>query len=79
MFFEPQIIASSTRVSLLVGTVLNLVNQGPALIAHTGISWPKIAMNYVVPFCVAAYSAAANQWRMRADRGAATDSRRLTQ
>jgi len=67
-FFEPPIVASATRVSLLVGTLLNLVNQGPALLAHTGISWPRIALNYLVPFCVATYSAAANQWRMRATR-----------
>lgn len=65
-FLEPQIIASATRVSLLVGTVLNLVNQGPVLVSQTGISWPKIAMNYIVPYCVATYSAAANQWRTRA-------------
>jgi hypothetical protein len=68
-FFEPHIMASAIRVSLLVGTVLNLVNQGPALVAHTGISWPKVAMNYLVPFCVATYSAAANQWRTRAAQG----------
>ena len=61
-FVEPHIIATAIRVSLLVGTVFNLVNQGPALVAHTGISWPKIAMNYLVPYCVATYSAAAIQW-----------------
>lgn len=65
-FFEPHIIATGIRVSLLVGTALNLINQGSELMAHSGISWPKIAMNYLVPYCVATYSAAANQWRMRA-------------
>jgi hypothetical protein len=62
-FLDPEIAATATRVSLLVGTVLNLINQGPELLARTGVSWPKIAMNYLVPFCVATYSAAATQWR----------------
>jgi len=62
-FLEPQIVATAVRVSLSVGTVLNLINQGSALYARTGISWPKIALNYIVPYCVATYSAAAMRWR----------------
>ncbi len=65
---EPHIVATAVRVSLLIGTVLNLINQGPELLAHRGVSWPRIAMNYIVPFCVATYSAAANQWRANAVR-----------
>ena len=34
-FVEPQIVASAVRVSLLVGTMLNFVNQGPALLARS--------------------------------------------
>ena len=67
-FVEPQIVARAVRVSLLVGTALNVVNQGPALLAHSGISWSRIALNYLVPYCVATYSAAANQWRAQAAR-----------
>jgi hypothetical protein len=48
--------------------VLNLINQGPEVLAHTGISLPRVSMNYIVPFCVATYSAAANQWRANAAR-----------
>lgn len=65
---EPHIVGTAARVSLLVGTVLNLVNQGPELLSHKGISWPRIAMNYIVPYCVATYSAAATQWRANATR-----------
>ena len=62
-FLEPQIVATAARVSLAVGTMLNLINQGPELFAHRGLSWPKIALNYIVPYCVATYSAAAVRWR----------------
>ncbi len=67
-FLEPHIVATAVRVSLLIGTVLNLINQGPELLAHSRISWPRIGMNYIVPFCVATYSAAANQWRANSAR-----------
>ena len=62
-FAEPHIAATAIRVALVVGTLLNLINQGPELLAHSGVNWHKIAMNYLVPYCVATYSASANQWR----------------
>jgi len=67
-FVEPQIAATAIRVALVVGTLLNLINQGPELLAQAGINWHKIAMNYVVPYCVATYSASANQWRSQKTR-----------
>jgi hypothetical protein len=67
-FLEPQIVATASRVALVVGTLLNLINQGPELLAHVGISWHKIAMNYLVPYCVATYSASAYQWGMHKTR-----------
>ena len=54
----PRILMSAGKVSLVVGTVLNLVNQGPVLCQQSRISWVKAVMNYLVPFCVSAYSAA---------------------
>jgi hypothetical protein len=67
-FVEPHIVATAVRVALVVGTLLNLINQGPELLSHVGISWQKIAMNYVVPYCVATYSASATQWRAQKTR-----------
>jgi len=43
--------------------VLNAINQGPAIMQASGISWPHVLMNFIVPFCVATYSAARNQIR----------------
>lgn len=55
------IIVNSIRIALVVGTLLNLINQGEALLAWSGISWLHVALNYLVPYCVASYSAAKNQ------------------
>jgi hypothetical protein len=42
-------------VALVVGTALNLINQGDALAAgHAPILW-KLMLTYVVPFAVASY------------------------
>jgi hypothetical protein len=52
-----KIVKNSLRIALMVGSILNLVNQGSAILAGTGISWIHVALNYVVPYCVASYSA----------------------
>ncbi len=50
--------ASAMRVAIVVGTCLNIINQG-ATIWHGGdTDWPRFLMNYAVPFLVASYSAA---------------------
>ncbi|MBZ0142335.1 MAG: nitrate/nitrite transporter NrtS [Rhodocyclaceae bacterium] len=54
------------RVSLLVGTVLNILNQGERLLGGAP-SWFNVLCNYLVPFCVSAYSAARSE--MRSGRG----------
>lgn len=47
----------SFRVALVVGTVLCLINQGDALFSGAPISWPKLALTYVVPYLVSTYGA----------------------
>lgn len=44
-------------VMLIVGSVLNLINQGDALIHALPINLPKVLLTYLVPFCVATYGA----------------------
>lgn len=56
-----RIAASALRISLAVGTVLNLINQGGAILDGADISWFHALLNYLVPYCVASYSAAKNQ------------------
>ncbi|MEM7016866.1 MAG: nitrate/nitrite transporter NrtS, partial [Pseudomonadota bacterium] len=44
---------------LVVGTVLNLINQGDVILMGQwdGIHWGKLLLTYLVPFCVSVYSA----------------------
>lgn len=60
---NPQLLRASLKVALVVGCVLNAINQGAALLKASGVSWPHVVLNFVVPFCVATYSAARNQIR----------------
>lgn len=46
-------------VSVVVGTLLTLINQGDVLIAAR-IDVLKAVLTYLVPFCVSVYSAAAH-------------------
>ena len=55
---RPQILRNALKVSLVVGTLLNLINQGERLFAGDGLLWGYVLMNYLVPFCVATYSGA---------------------
>jgi hypothetical protein len=47
----------SVVVAAVVGTVLNLINQGDALLDGGSINWLKIALTYAVPYCVSTYGA----------------------
>jgi hypothetical protein len=48
----------SFAVALVVGTILNLINQGDALLSGADLNFIKILLNYAVPYCVATYGAA---------------------
>jgi hypothetical protein len=44
-------------VAVVVGTILNLINQGDAIVAGGPIDAVKMALTYLVPYCVATYGA----------------------
>lgn len=58
---QARILRNALRIALCVGTVLNLINQGANLFGTAPVSWPHVCLNYLVPFCVATYSATANE------------------
>lgn len=60
-----KIVRNSFRIALVVGSVLNLVNQWDAIWNGSAISWFHGGLNYLVPYCVASYSAAKNEWTAR--------------
>lgn len=59
------IVINALKVSVVVGSVLNLVNQGENLLHGGTISWLHLLLNYLVPYCVSSYSAAKNEIELR--------------
>jgi hypothetical protein len=54
---RPRVIKSSLVVAIVVGTILNLINQGDAAAnGHALVLW-KMALTYCVPYCVSTYGA----------------------
>ena len=51
----------SFYVALIVGTVLNLINQGDALLGMASINWLKLVLTYCVPYAVCTYGAVSYQ------------------
>lgn len=51
----------SLGIAILVGTILNVINQGDALLAGVALSWAKIVLTYLVPYCVSTYGAVSYQ------------------
>jgi len=51
----------SLQVALIVGVILNLINQGDALIAGADVNMLKVTLTFIVPYCVATYGAVSFQ------------------
>jgi hypothetical protein len=47
----------SLWVALIVGTILNLINQGDALVAGRPLDIVKLVLTYIVPYLVSTYGA----------------------
>lgn len=56
--FSGPIVRNALQVALVVGTLLNIMNQGEQFLAGDGVSWFHMVCNYLIPYCVANYSAA---------------------
>jgi hypothetical protein len=41
----------------VVGTILNLINQGDAIFGTTPMNWIKIVLTYLAPYGVSTYGA----------------------
>ena len=44
-------------VALIVGAILNVINQGDALFGDGQLNWTKLILTFAVPYCVATYGA----------------------
>lgn len=65
LMLSRRIVSAAIRVSFVVGTVLNVINNGPQLWQQHSVSLWKVLLNYLVPFCVSSYSAARNELNRR--------------
>ena len=54
---RPPIATRSLWVAVVVGSILNLINQGDRLAAGAPLDWAKLGLTYVVPFVVASFGA----------------------
>ncbi|MDD4979502.1 MAG: nitrate/nitrite transporter NrtS [Gallionella sp.] len=59
------IVINAFKIAMVVGTLLNMVNQGERLLQGGTISWLHLMLNYLVPYCVASYSATKNEIELR--------------
>jgi hypothetical protein len=64
----------SLAVALVVGTILNLINQGDALFAGAQLNLVKLILTFAVPYAVATYGAVS--YRLRAGSEGRTADRR---
>lgn len=65
---SPQVVRLALRMSALIGTVLNLINQGDALFGDAKLVPGKVLLTYLVPYCVATYSATSVSLRLERER-----------
>ncbi len=47
----------SLWVALIVGTILNLINQGDILLSGQPLHFAKLVLTYIVPYLVSTYGA----------------------
>lgn len=58
LIFRPDIVKRSFIIALIVGTVLNLINQGDKMMgSQDSIDVVKCLLTYLVPYCVSTYGA----------------------
>lgn len=51
--------ARSLKVAVVVGTLLNLINQGDALLGDAPVNWFKLLLTFAMPYAVSTYGAVA--------------------
>ena len=61
-FFEAAarrtVLVGGAKVALVVGPILTAINQGDVIMAGQAPDFLKVALTFMVPFCVSVYSAA---------------------
>lgn len=57
LMFRRSTTRRTTKIALVVGTILSLINQGGVIFGGraTATTWLRVAANYLVPFCVSSF------------------------
>lgn len=55
LILDRGIVRRAAVVGAIVGTILNLIAQGDFLLMGEPLNYWKIALTYLVPYCVATY------------------------
>ena len=55
--FSPPTVIRSFWVGAVVGSILNVINQGGEIAGGKSVDVPKLLLTYAVPFFVASYGA----------------------
>jgi len=61
LMFSLPVARPALKVAAIVGTVLNVVNNGEQFWAGQQVDLWHVALNYLVPYFVSSYSAARNE------------------
>ena len=69
----PGVSRRSLMAAIVVGTILNLINQGDALFSGRPVNWLKLVLTYIVPYCVATYGAVAFRLEAMRDQKPSAD------
>ena len=56
-----RVVFNALKIAVVVGVVLNIINQGGAFLSGHGIAWGHVALNFLTPYIVATYSAVKNE------------------
>lgn len=54
---QPSIVKRSLIVAAIVGTILNIINQGDVVSDMSNFELGKCMLTYLVPYCVSTYGA----------------------
>jgi hypothetical protein len=63
---DAPLVRRSARVAVVVGSILVALNQGDQLLAGSfdfAMTWWKLPLTYLVPYCVSTYGALSNGYR----------------
>lgn len=75
--FQRDTVVTALKIAIVVGLILNLINQGDVLLAGEfgRVSWTKFAVTFLVPYSVSTYTNVVSQLKYQPGSMAPADAR----